>query len=89
MLHVIPEGEQQGKIDIRRGRKVTNKYNTRSKLNYLTISNNTPQLFKKDMTYTSTTHIGSYYIDHTNSKKYTITVEPVSYHIICETTEKS
>ena len=45
-------------------------------------------MFKKDMTDTSTTHIGSDYIDHTDPKKDTITVEPVAHHITCETTGK-
>ena len=49
---------------------------------------NTPQNFKKDMIDTSTTHIGSDYIDHTEPKKDTITVEPVSHHITCETNGK-
>ena len=45
-------------------------------------------LFKKDMTYTSTTHIGSDYISKTDPKKYTIKVELVAHHITCETTRK-
>ena len=40
------------------------------------------------MTDTSTTHKGSEYIDHTDPKKDTITVEPVAHHITCETTGK-
>ena len=45
-------------------------------------------MFKKDMTDTSTTHKISDYIDHTDPKKDTITVEPVAHHITCETTGK-
>ena len=83
--HVIPEGKQQGKSDIRRARKVTHKYNTRSRVNHVTTFKNTPQIFKNDMTDTSTTNIGSDYIDHTDPKKDTITAELVSHHITCET----
>ena len=34
--HVIPEGKKQGKSDIIRARKVTHKYNTRSRVNHVT-----------------------------------------------------
>ena len=66
LTHVIPDGKQQGKRDIRRARKGTHKYNTRSRVNHVTTFKNTPQNFKKDMIDTSTTHIGSDYIDHTD-----------------------
>ena len=56
--HVIP-GKKQEKSVIRRARKFTHKYNTRSRVNHMTTLNNTPQMFKQDMTETSTTHIGS------------------------------
>ena len=36
----------------------------------------------------STTHIGSNYIAKTDPKKDTVTVEPVAYHITCETTKR-
>ena len=85
---VIPKGKKQEKSDIRRARKVTHKYNTRFRVNHVTTFKNTPQMFKKDMTDTSTTHIGSDYIDKIDTKKYTITVEPVAHHITCETTGK-
>ena len=45
-------------------------------------------MFKNDMIDTSTTHIVSDYIAHTDPKEYTITVEPVSHNITCETTGK-
>ena len=45
-------------------------------------------MFEKDMIYTSTTHICSYYIAKTYPKKDTITVEPVANHITCETTRE-
>ena len=54
----------------------------------MTTFNNTPQIFKKDITDTSTTHIGSDYIDKIDPTKDTITVESVAHHITCETTEK-
>ena len=64
-----PRGKTSGKIDSRRARKGTHKNNTRSKLNHVTTFKNTPQVFKKDMIDTSTTHIGSDYIAHTYPKK--------------------
>ena len=67
--HVTQEKKQQEKSVIRRARKGTNKYNTRSKVNRVTTFKNTPQMFKKDTTDTSTTHIGSYYISETDPKK--------------------
>ena len=85
--HVIPE-IKQGKNDIRRERKGTQKYNTRSKVNHVTTFKNTLQILKKDMADTSTTHIVSDYISKTYPQKYTITAEPVSHHITCETTGK-
>ena len=45
-------------------------------------------MFKKDMTDTSTIHIGSNYIAKTYPQRYTITVEPVAHNITCETTGK-
>ena len=54
-----PREKQQGKSDIRRARKGTHKYNTRSKVNRVTTFKNTPQIFKKDTIDTLTTHIGS------------------------------
>ena len=86
LTNVTPKGKQQGESDTRRARKGTHKYNTRSRVNHGTTFKNTPQMFKKYMTETSTTHIGSDYIAHTYPKKYTITVEPVAHHINCETT---
>ena len=59
-------------------------YNTSFKVNDVTTFKNTPQMFKKDMIDTSTTHIGSYYISKTDPKKDTITLEPLSHHITCE-----
>ena len=66
--HVIIEGKQQENSDIRRTRKSTHKYNTRSKVNHVTTFNNTPQMFKKNITYIATTHIGLYYISKTDPK---------------------
>ena len=57
-------------------------------LNHVTTFKNTPQMFKKDIKDTSTTHIGSEYISKTPLKKDTIIVEPVSHHITYETTRK-
>ena len=71
---MIPEEIQQGKIDIRRVRKGTQKYNTQSTVNHVTTFKNTPQMFKYDMIDTSTTHTGSDYIAHTDPKRDTITV---------------
>ena len=56
--HVIPEGKQQENSDIRRARKGTHKYNTRYKVNHVTTFKNKSQIFKRDMTDTSTTYIG-------------------------------
>ena len=67
--HVIPEGKQLGKSNIIRARKGTHKYNTKSKVNHVTTFKNTPQMLKKDITDTSTTQIGSYYITKTDPKK--------------------
>ena len=55
----------------------------------MTTFKNTPQMFKTDMTDTSTTHIGSEYIAKIDPKRDTITVELVAHHITCETTGKS
>ena len=85
---MLPEVEKQGKSDIRRARKGTHKYNTRLRVNHVTTFNNTPKMFKMDTADTSKTHIGSYYIAHTESKKDTIAVEPLANHINCETTGK-
>ena len=63
-------------------------YNTRSKVNHVTTFKNSPQMFKRDMTDTSTTHIGSDYIDKIDSKKDTITVETLAHRVTCETTGK-
>ena len=84
-----PIEKQQEKRVARRAIKGTHKYNTRSKVKHVTTFQNTPQMFKNDMTDTSTTHIGSDCIVRTDSKKDTITVEPISHHITCETTGKS
>ena len=54
----------------------------------MTTFKNTPKMFKMDMTDTATTHIGSDYTAKIDPKKYTITVEPASHHITCETTGK-
>ena len=86
---MIPKGEKQENIDIRRTRRGTYKYITRSRVNHMTTFKNKPQMFKKYMTYTSTTHIGSDYIYHTDPKKDTITLEPVAHHITCEITGKT
>ena len=59
LTHLNLEKKQQEESVLRRARTGTHKYNTRSKLNHVTTFNNTPQMFKKDMTDTSTTHIGS------------------------------
>ena len=59
---MTPEKKQQEKSVIRRARTGTHKYNTRSKVNHVTTFKNTPQMLKKYMTDTSTTHIGSDYI---------------------------
>ena len=77
LTHVNPEG-----------RKGTYKYNTMSKVKHVTTFKNTPQIFKKDMTDTSTTHIGSNYIAKTDPQKDTITMEPVAQQNTCETTGK-
>ena len=58
--HVNPEKKQQGKNAIKRARKGTHKNNTKSKVNHVTTFKNTPQMFKKDMTDTSTIHTVSY-----------------------------
>ena len=86
--HVVPEKKQQINKDIIRAIKGTHKYNTRSKVNHVTTFKNAPQMFKRGMTDTSTTHIVSYYISKTTPKKDTITVEPLAHHINCETTGK-
>ena len=66
MPHVIPEKKQQEK-SVTRGERIGKpKYNTRSKVNHVKTIKITPQIFKKDMADTSTTHIGSDYI----AKKY-------------------
>ena len=54
----------------------------------MTTLKNSPKIFKKDVTDTSTTHIGSDYIAHKDPPKYTIKVEPLVHHITCETTGK-
>ena len=46
---VITEGGETSKSDIRKAIKVTQKYNTSSRVNHVTTFNNTPQMFKKDM----------------------------------------
>ena len=46
LSHVIPEGKQQGKSDIKSSKESTHKYNTRFKVNHVTILKNTPQMFK-------------------------------------------
>ena len=48
--HVIPEVEKQGKSDIRMARKVTHKYNTRSRVHHVTTFKNKPKMFKIDTT---------------------------------------
>ena len=48
--HVIPEETQHEKIDIRRTRKGTHTYNTRSGVYHVTTFKNTHQMLKKDRT---------------------------------------
>ena len=67
--HVTPDKIQWEKSVIRRARKGTHKYNNRSKLNHVTTFKNTPQIFKRDMIDTSTTHIVSDYIAKNTPKK--------------------
>ena len=83
-----PRGKQV-KSDIGMARKVTQKYNTRSRVNHVTTFKNTPKMFKMYTEDTSKTHIGTYYISQTDPKKDTITVEPLENHINYETTEKN
>ena len=45
-------------------------------------------MFKKDMTDTSTTHIGSDYISKKDSPKDTITAKPLEYQTTCKTTRE-
>ena len=70
LTHVTPEEKQQEKNFIRSSRKGTHKYNTRSRVNHVRTFKNTPQMFKKDISDTSTTHKGSDYIAKTDTKKY-------------------
>ena len=70
-------------------RKITYKYNTRSTVNHVTTFNNTPKMFKMDTKDTSKTHIGFDYIDHKDTKKDTITMEPLENYINCETNGKT
>ena len=81
-------GKTTRKSHIKRTRKGTHKYNTKSRLNHVTTFKNTPQMFKNYMTDTSITHTGSDCIDHIDPPKYTITVEPTAHHITYETTGK-
>ena len=81
-------GEKQAKIDIKRARKGTHKYNTRSRVNHVTTFKNSPKMFEMDVTVTENSHIVSEYISHTDSKKDTITVQLLAHHIHCETTGK-
>ena len=85
---MTPKKKQQENSVIRRTRKGTHKYNNRSKVNLVTTFNNTTQIFKKNMTGTSTKNIGSYYISKIDPKKDTITVESVARHINNGTTGK-
>ena len=48
-----------GKSDIRRAKKGTHKYNTRSGVNHVTTVKNPPKTFKMDVTDTAKTHIVS------------------------------
>ena len=86
---MTPEKKQQENSVIRRERNGTHTYNTRSKVNHVTKFKNITQMFKKDMTEKSTTHICPNYISKTKTKKYAGTVELVAHHITCETTRKS
>ena len=81
--------EKRGESDIIIVRKGTNKHNTRSRVNHVTKFKNTPKMFKMDTTDTSKTHIGTYYISHTDPKQDTIIVDTLANHINCETTEKT
>ena len=56
--HVIPEEEKHEKSGIKRARKGTHKYNTRSRVNYVTTFKNLPKMFKMDVTDTEKPHIG-------------------------------
>ena len=48
--HVIPEEGKKETSDTRRSRKGTHKYNTRSRVNHVTISKNSHKMFKMDVT---------------------------------------
>ena len=72
IFHVIPEVNQEEKIDSIRASKIIQNYNTRSRVSYVTRFKKTPQMCKKEMTDTSTTQIGSTYIAHTYPRKDTI-----------------
>ena len=57
--HETLEKKKQDNSVIRMARKGTHKYNIRFRVNHVTTFKNTPQMFKNNMTDTSTTHIGS------------------------------
>ena len=65
---MILEKKPKEKSDIRRSRKGTHNYNNRSKVNHVTPFKNKPLMFKRETKDTSTAHIGSDYIDHTEPK---------------------
>ena len=69
---------------------VTHKYNTRSitkRVNHVKTFKTAPNMFKMYAAEKMAPHIGTYYLAHIDSKKDTITVEPLANHINCKTTE--
>ena len=54
-----PLGVKTRKSDIRRARKVTHKYNNRSRVNHVTTFKNSPKMFKMNVIDTAKSHIGS------------------------------
>ena len=59
MPHVIPEDQKQEKIDIRKARKGTHKYNIKFRVNHVITFKNSPKMFKMDVTDIAKEHIGS------------------------------
>ena len=73
------------------GKNSTHNYKTRSitkGVNRVTTFKNAPNMFKMDAAEKIRTRLGTDYLSCIDLKKDTITVEPISNHIKCKTTEK-
>ena len=81
---MIPEVGKTQRNETRIDRNGSHKYTTRSstkRFNHVTTFKTAPNMFKMNAAEKMTTHVGTYYLSHIDTRKYIITVEPMANHI--------